>query len=485
VNASRLVKEFRKFFSDAITNGSGEYKTYVIKNEAKDAERINTLLELMDKNGIQYSSGSGAGKGYNYNSGKEENFTLNANDIVISSYQPRSALIRVLFEPKSRLVDSATYDISAWSLPYAYGLNAFASKDKITGNGTMTRSRPVNNETDYGYIIPWTGIKAVKFAGQLLQKGILLRYAEQPFEVNGNKFDRGAIIILRTANRSVGKNLWSTVRETADAENIQLYPVSSGFVDKGYDFGSDKVHSFKAPKVALLTGEGVSSTAAGETWHFFEQQIDYPITLINASDIGRVNWNDIDVLIMPDGNYRFLNDKAATDQFKGWINKGGRVVALEGAVSQLSKADFGIKMKKTDDAEKKDTNTYDALKKFEDRERDPISGTTPGSILKVDLDNTHPLAFGYPNYYYTLKMDDNIYEFMKEDGWNVGVIKKDNQVAGFVGAKLKNKLKDGLLFGVQNMGAGSITYFVDNIMFRSFWENGKLMFCNAVFLVGQ
>ena len=47
-------------------------------------------------------------------------------------------------------------------------------------------------------------------------------------------------------------------------------------------------------------------------------------------------------------------------------------------------------------------------------EKDEISGTTPGSILKVDLDNTHPLMYGYPNYYYTLKMDNTIYDFMKE-----------------------------------------------------------------------
>ena len=69
----------------------------------------------------------------------------------------------------------------------------------------------------------------------------------------------------------------------------------------------------------------------------------------------------------------------------------------------------------------------------------------PGSIYKVELDNSHPLAFGYPDYYYTLKQDDNIYEFLKEGGWNVGVMKKDAQVAGFVGTKLKEKLKDGLL----------------------------------------
>ena len=93
--------------------------------------------------------------------------------------------------------------------------------------------------------------------------------------------------------------------------------------------------------------------------------------------------------------------------------------------------------------------------------------------------------YGYPNYYYTLKMDNNVYDFIKEGGWNTGVIKKDNQVAGFVGYKLKTKLQDGLLFGVQDLGRGSICYLADDVLFRNFWENGKLMFCNAVFLVGQ
>ena len=57
---------------------------------------------------------------------------------------------------------------------------------------------------------------------------------------------------------------------------------------------------------------------------------------------------------MPDGNYSFLSDKAHADAFKDWMNKGGRVVALEGAVDALAKADFGIKMKKADEADKKD-----------------------------------------------------------------------------------------------------------------------------------
>jgi hypothetical protein len=125
------------------------------------------------------------------------------------------------------------------------------------------------------------------------------------------------------------------------------------------------------------------------------------------------------------------------------------------------------------------------LKRYENRERDFLPGFIPGSIYKVELDNSHPLAFGYDNFYYTLKQDDNIYEFFKDGSWNVGIIKKDNQVAGFVGSRLKEKLKDGVLFGVQDYGRGSVVYLADNPLFRNFWESGKLLFCNAVFLVGQ
>jgi hypothetical protein len=193
IECREAVKEFRKYFNNAISTGYGEYKTYVIKNQPQDVQRIDQLLDLMDKNGIQYGLGSGSGKGYNYITGKEETFLVGANDIVISSYQPRSALVNVLFEPRSRLSDSVTYDITAWSLPYVYGLTAWASKDKITGGGPVTKTKAVNKETEYGYVLPWNGVRTVKFIGQLLQKGIFLRYAQEPFEINGNRFDRGAV----------------------------------------------------------------------------------------------------------------------------------------------------------------------------------------------------------------------------------------------------------------------------------------------------
>lgn len=485
-NAAKLVSEFGKFFNGAVSNGVGDYKSYVIKYSDRDAERINALTELLTKNGIRFGTGrSGASqRGYNYQSGREEAFSLGGQDIIIPSQQPKSSLVKVLFEPQSRLTDTATYDITAWSLPYVYGLRAYATGQRLEVSANAPARTPVSNPTTdaYAYVARWNGLNAVQLAAQLLQKGIKVRYNEQPFEAGGQTFDRGSLIILRTSNQYV-PNLWSTVRDLANQYKVQLTPVSSGFVEKGYDFGSSRVRMMKARRVALLTGEGVGSGSAGEVWHFFDQQLHYPVTLINLNELERIRLSDYDVIIMPDGNYKFLNEKPMVEQLRNWIMGGGNLIALEGAVAQLARQDWTIKSKKAEENENRDV--YDALKRYENRERDELSNVTPGSIFKVDLDNTHPLAFGYPNYYYTLKQDDQIYEFIKDAGWNVGVIKREKQIAGFVGSKLQRRLQDGLLFGVQTLGRGNITYLADDVLFRSFWENGKLMFSNAVFLVGQ
>ena len=485
-NATKLLTEFQKFFNQATTTGVGNYKSYVVKYDPKDAERLNALTTLLSKNGIHYGTGKSGGslRGYNYHTGKDESFVVASNDIIVPSVQPKSTMVKVLFEPNARLSDTATYDITAWALPYVYGLRAYATNQRVEVNTTTaSRIAVTNPSTDaYAYVVRWNGMPAVQFASQLLQKGIKVRYNEQPFDAGGQSFDRGAMIILKTSNQ-YQPNLWTTVRDLANKYNVQLVPVSSGFVEKGYDFGSSRVRLMKNRRVAMLTGEGVGSNAAGEIWHFFDKEIAYPVTLINLNDLSRVRLSDFDVLIMPDGNYRFLNDKPATDQLRTWITGGGNLIAMEGAVAQLARQDWTIKSKKTEEADSKDV--YEALRRYENRERDELANVTPGSIFKVELDNTHPLAFGYPNYYYTLKQDDNIYDFIKEGGWNVGIIKKERQAAGFVGSKLQRRLQDGLLFGVQNIGRGNITYLADDVLFRSFWENGKLMFSNAVFLVGQ
>ena len=70
-----------------------------------------------------------------------------------------------------------------------------------------------------------------------------------------------------------------------------------------------------------------------------------------------------------------------------------------------------------------------------------------------------------------------------ESGFNVGYFPKNTtNISGFAGEKALENVPNSLLFGIERIGKGQLIYMVDNPLFRSFWENGKLFFANAVFL---
>lgn len=474
----KLMNEFKKYFDDSRTGKIGEYKTYVLTS--KDQNKLNAVIKLLDQNGIEWGTVNNKNfSGFNYFTGKQEAFADEGLHIAVSAAQPKAVLAKVLLEPRTIVTDSNTYDITTWSVPYAYGVKGYAIKERldVSNDWKPTAVTPVN--AYYGLLIPYTSFNSAKVLAELLKQNVKVRFAEKPFKYGTKNYERGTLIVLKTSNASVN---WAAITNAACIKhNVQADVVETGFMDQGSDMGSPDVKIISsAPKVALLTGEGTSSLGAGEVWHFFDKQLDYPLTLINANDIGRANLKNFNVLIVPDGFIRALSEKATSDRLKDFVRSGGKIVALENAVSLMA-SEWGLKQKTDKDDEK---GEYLDVKKYGDRERSYLPNSIPGAIYKMDLDNTHPLGFGYPDFYYTLKQDATLYEFMK-GGWNVGVLKKDAYVTGFAGYKVKSKLKDGMLFGVQDMGGGSVVYLSDNPLFRNFWENGKLLFTNAVFLAGQ
>lgn len=482
--ATKLLSEYKKFFDNNRTNPPGEYKTYVVKNE--NADKMAALALLLDRNGIQYGYGAGKASlsGFNYFTGKEEAFTAGDKDMVVNAYQSKAVLLNVLFEPKTFIPDSNTYDITAWSLPYAYGLKTYGLKESIKPTSTALTVKTVDNAIaghPYAYVATWQSSKDVRFLAALMKSHIKVHYAELPFEAGGKKYATGSLIITRAGNNT--SDFEQKVAQIATQNNTQLSTLTSGFVDKGADLGSGFVHVLRQPRVMLLAGDQVNSEQMGEIWHYFEQQINYPVTLVRFQDLSRIKLSDFDVAIFPDGNYSDL----PVDKLQSWIKDGGKLIAVEDAVGALvGKGSFTIKRKDDKPGDKGDGKSKPAvIPIYEERNREAIKSQVPGAIYKINLDNTHPLGFGFPNYYYTLKLSDDVYDYMGDGDWNVGTIKKDGYVSGFVGQKAKTKLVDGLLIGVQNMGRGSVVYFVDDPMFRSFWENGKLLFSNAVFMVGQ
>jgi hypothetical protein len=497
-HATELLKQFHTYFADAVEHPGGEFKAYLIRNDST-GDRLRRLEQLLDRNRIQWGSPAPATYlGMNYETGRMSPFKATDADIVINANQPKANLLRVLFERQSRISDSVTYDITAWSAPFVYGLQAYGLSSYVELHKPEADLSPPAARSDipdsiYAFAVRWTGFNSAKLLSALLQSGVKVRYAERPFQSGGLSFDRGTLLITHTGNGGLSREFWTKdLWQMVKAMHVSAAPISTGFVEKGADFGSDLVRMVHPPRVAMLTGDQVYSQDAGEVWHLFEQELHYPVTLLNAVEARQVSWKNFDVLILPNGSYRMLEDKNVAEALKNWVREGGRLVAMQDAIVELAKGEWGIRQKtpvggkkdeEKEDSEKKED--YSLLRRYDDRQREEVMNSVPGAIYRVELDNTHPLAFGYPDHYYTLKQDENVYEFIQEDGWNVGVIKKDNYVSGFTGNKAKARLKDGLIFGVQDLGRGKVVYMADDPLFRSFWENGKLLFCNAVFLVGQ
>ena len=93
------------------------------------------------------------------------------------------------------------------------------------------------------------------------------------------------------------------------------------------------------------------------------------------------------------------------------------------------------------------------------------------------------MAYGYSDTYFTLKLGAEAYEHL--DSGSVVYLEGDKSmpVAGFAGSEAQKKITNTLVFGVENHGSGQVIYMVDNPLFRGFWENGKLLFANALFMV--
>ncbi|QTE23622.1 M14 family metallopeptidase [Polaribacter cellanae] len=477
-NAEKLNTEFKKFFNNADLN----YKSYVLKNDNED--KMNRLKALLDKHEIKYENAKkGSVKGYNYANQENEKFDTSTNDLVIHTNQPKGKMVKVLFEPNAKLADSLTYDITAWSLPYAHGINAVASTSKVASsinNGKKIINNSINKSA-YAYISKWNSIDDATFLADLLKNDMVPRFTQKAFSANGKSYKEGTLIILRNDNRN--KNFDSKLIKIADRNMRQLTAVSSGFSQTGADFGSPSIKPINKQKIAVISGKATSSLSFGEVWHFFETQLKYPITNINSDNFSSTDLSKYDVIILPSGNYNAVLDKSTLEKVKKWTHSGGTLIAIGNAVSSFAnKDDFSLKTKVSEDKkDEKDIN----LTPFADRERKDVANLITGSIFKSTLDNTHPLAFGYGKEYFSLKLGGTSYEYLK-DGYNVGYFDENTKnVSGYAGSKAVKNVPKSLFIGEQPMGNGSVIYMVDNPLFRAFWENGKLFVANAVFLLNS
>jgi hypothetical protein len=471
-NADKLIKEYQMFCTLKVYR----YKTYVLRSTQA---KLEPLMALMKKNGIQVemittSTQESASKAYHFQNGQMETIKLMQGDMLIQTNQEKGTLVNVLFEPKTHLSDSLTYDITAWTLPFAYGVEAWAIE--TTGaKGTVFSGWPTTliqtpTANCYAYAAAWESMKSTRFLTELQEAGIDVYFNEKGFKSQGITYNPGTLLILRGENKRADFD--QTVLKIANKNAVSLNALASGFVQEGIDLGSSSVKKIPNHSIGLLAGEDASSLNVGEIWHFFERQMGRSIHLVFTDDLEEA-LPKLTVLFVPEGGIS-LSENA---KVKEWIQNGGKLIVLGYAIYDFAGKD-GFELSSSE-------NKNDSIKKpvsFSKQERDQISNAITGAIFECEFDATNPLAYGY-NRYYTLRQGA---DHLNIQSSNVFHLKKDAKALnGFVGARVKQQQSEASIAGFQSYGNGAIIYFIDNPLFRGFWENGKLMVANAVFFVNE
>ena len=482
-HANRLNAEFRSFYS--VKNY--KYKSYVLSGEL---DKLLSLMKLLRKHEIEFTlNNKKEVQGFDYRSGKTKKIRPEINSLVVSTDQRKGTLVKVLFEPNAKLSDSLTYDITAWSLPYAYGLDAVASTTKLEGVGG--KGKPMSfyagapkkgtiDENAYAFLTDWNSMKDARFLADLLKEDIRVRYASKPFRLEGRPYRRGTLIITKTDNKTKSDFI-SVFKGLVEKHNKKINVASTGFVDSGKDFGSGYVQMIPKVKVGVVMGDPTSTLRYGEVWHFMEQQLGYPFTALDADYINNIEFDDYQVLVLPDGyGYSRLMKNGFRKKLSSWVAGGGKLIAMGRAIRSLEGEEgFGIALKERPD---QNGNDEEKVQSYEETSRERMKNQITGAIFKANVDPTNPLAYGYGDSYFSLKLGADSYKYLSS-GTAVYLDKDTKPVAGFAGSEAQKRLGKTLIFGIENRGRGQVIYMVDNPLFRGFWENGKLFFANALFMV--
>lgn len=512
-NREKRLRDFFQFFKDATSEGrNGPIKAYIV-DPSKDPAQAAKMVDLLMRQGVEVmktKEESTLGNLSTYFTKELITKKIPSGSYIIPLDQPAKRLIISLMEEEPVLADTFFYDISTWALPVAFGVETYWIGKPVT----VSAARIMNTETPkgsvnggkavYAYVFRWNSNNAIRALIWLLQNNYKAHSAMKDFTMNGEKFGRGSIIIPIGGNTA---EIHDRINELAGTYSLTIYSAKSGYTDHGMDLGSDRAIRLKKPKIIVVTDSPVSSESYGAIWSMFDNQYGVDFTPVKIDRLGWMDLHDYTAIIFPDDwsggqGYKSQLDSNVVQKIKTWIAGGGTFIGLEGGAAFASGSVgkiAGVKIKeKKKPSEKKDQKPED--KKDEKKDDKPSEETLekmmtveqrvrknrleyiPGTMLKVKLDNSHPLGFGYDSVITVLKTSGTMYE-LSDRGYNVGIYPKSPRLSGYMSKESEKLLGETPSIVHEQLGAGNIVLFADDLNFRMFWDNLNRIFFNSILLL--
>ncbi|MBI3820971.1 MAG: hypothetical protein HY286_19960 [Planctomycetes bacterium] len=500
-NKSALLRRFYNWHRTAIEEGeTGPVREYVIQ-EGDDPARAAALASLLVSQGIQvFRSGEPfvAGPLRDFEGREIDRESFPAGSYLVPLAQPRKRLANALLEPAPQVRDLYFYDVSAWSLPRAFGVSAFQLREpartaRAPYDGIIPRGKGIEGDmkTAYAFLVDWKQGNSATFVTSLLGDGVRVSIAAKEFKINNRKWPRGTAVVHAPAD----EKLLDKIKLRAEESGITAVATATGLSEEGIDLGSDQVHPLKFRRVALVVGDDVSPNSFGGIRYMLEKSYKIPFSIIPMESLSRAKLADFGAIVLPDGfGYDSSISKDTVLKLREWIAAGGNVVAIGGAAFWAAADRSGLthvrpskslaapaSSEPADAAAKKESVARRYIP-VEQRESAARKNGNPGAILRLELEPSSSVVFGCgEGNLYVLAEHEQAFD--PESGsvaavYTVG----DTKASGFVGTDAVRRLA-GQAFAIsERIGRGRVVLFSEDPNFRLVWQGLTKAFLNAILL---
>lgn len=479
-NKDLLYKYQNDFFKNSIEKAKASKTKAYVFGDSHDRSRNKAFLDLLLSHKIEAYPLKNDLKVNNVPFKKESSY-------VVPTAQKQHYLVQSLFETFKSYRDSVFYDTSAWSMINFYNLKHEgltrlpALGEQITEEIDLYKASAFA-QSDYAYLIPYEDYNAPALLYELQEHGLVLKVSTKPFSIQtkekDQQFNRGTLLLSVQEQQGVdGAEVYGWLQEASQTWSVPVIPVEGGMTKIGNGLGSNSFKTLYKPQAMMLVEGTVSSYEAGEVWHLFEQRMNMPLVKVPErrfylTDIYRYN-----VIIMVSGQYRMLN-KQQKERIRQWVADGNTLITTAKGSS------WAIGQKIAD--EKLISTKTDSISSAERRNYGTATGNIEkhnigGAIFGIDLDITHPIAYGYQDRVVPVYKNNRVWIApSKNDYSTVGKYLNEPHIDGYISPENLKIMKRSASIVVSRKGKGRIILFADNPNFRGAWFGTNKLFMNAV-----
>jgi hypothetical protein len=493
VHRTERVADYLEFRQAAVRDHArSSLRTIVFADDGEG--RAAALVDVLQRHGIEVGRLTRAAdvRATAYGSTRAARVTLAPGSYVVDLAQPQGTLAKALLEPDAALEpgfvaeelerraageSSRFYDMTAWALPYLFRLDAWWTGQAI---GAVERAGaagapgiPLPQRAGYAYAFEPGDEASLRLLAALLADDVRVRHARRAFRADGTEFPAGAFVVV------VGRNeptVHDVVRARAAETGARVVALHNARVEAGADLGSSSVRPIPTPRIALVGGEGVSTTSFGAAWHTFDELLGFPVTRIQLSGLARA-LDDFDVVVLPSGfGIGSGLGETGTEALRRWVRAGGTLVTLESATAWLA-SDDGIGRFRTMSITERPDGDPGA----------PLPAPVPGAILRAVADTLSPLLAGVRQAELPVPLfGTTIYETPADlrPGEVVLTLAAEDRLrlAGYLWPEVPERVAGMPYLWSERIGAGRVIGFAGDPNFRGMWRGHLPLFANAVFL---